>query len=163
MPAFRPLFIAAPLLLASLTGHAASNPQYTDNLAKIYTGIQQVDFERAACRQQLPAAAKGIDTAYAGWKRDNQPLLSEYDKRYDRYLRALPDGNKPAKYQQYRKIMADKFASQRMAWQAALAQLPKAQRDSRCQNFPAALQGDLDPARRYGKEISANRKLMPLA
>ncbi|SMC29854.1 hypothetical protein SAMN02745857_04195 [Andreprevotia lacus DSM 23236] len=162
LPPFAGLLIAGVIATLAMPVHAALDPAYVDRLGKVYTGIQQVAFERKSCQELAPASAKATDSAYADWKKSHRAFLGEFDARFERYLRSLPDAGKPAKYQQYRKIMAGKFAEQGLAWRAQMAHLSKPELQTRCEQFPRALQGVLDPQQKYASEIATLRSQAPL-
>lgn len=154
------LYVVALMSLATAAHAAKPAPEYVNQLGKVYAGIRSARDQRDICKTMYPQQHASYEQAWQHWQSRNQPLVSEFERRYERYLRDLAAGN-AAMYKQYKAIMENKFSETRVAQSMALKHASPAQAMQTCQDFSANLEGSADPARIYAREISGSRRLVP--
>lgn len=152
---------AFALTALTATAHAAKpSPEYIDQLGKVYSGIRSARDQHDICKTMYPRQHASYDQAWQSWQNRNHDLVTEFDRRFDRYLRDLASGNM-VKYKQYKVIMENKFSESKMARASALQHASPAQVQQTCQSYATNLAGSADPAHVYAREISDSRRLVP--
>ncbi|GAC1527441.1 MAG: hypothetical protein NVS3B11_28240 [Collimonas sp.] len=156
----RMYLLAFALTALTAAAHAAKpSPEYVSQLGKVYSGIRSARDQRDICKTMYPQQHASYDQAWQGWQSKNHVLVTEFDQRYDRYLRDLANG-KTAMYKQYKAIMENKFSESKMIQASALQHASPAQARQTCQSYAAGLEGSADPARVYAREIADSRRLV---
>ncbi|TZF90717.1 hypothetical protein [Cognatilysobacter lacus] len=81
-----PMFLA--LALAFIGTTAAKEPEvgsgssYSDSLREVYGAVQSAEAFRDICTKHFPSQRAGNDAAYASWRAQYGPFLTEMDSRY---------------------------------------------------------------------------------
>ena len=155
---------AVVILLVSLAGVFAAGGaaaqtagSYATDLSRVYEATQFIRAVKEACETAHRDSGAANAAAYNAWRRRNQGLLDELERRFTALLHGASTDEKDyaknvGKYAgavlQHRAEMKEQF----------LAQAPQ-DAERQCREFPLYLRSeDADLAKRYAEELKSIRK-----
>lgn len=143
--------------LASGFAAAQGSSTYASNLSRVYEAAQFIHAAKEACDSAEPDTRKANDAAYGAWRKQNQSLLDELERRFLALVRRASTDQKDysknvGKYAgevlEHLEIMKKAFLSQ-----------PGEKISQQCRDLPDYLKGqDADLSKRYAAELKAIRK-----